>query len=382
MKKNNTVHLPEGSTLSAMRIMDALSAVDEELLERCRRDGVRSASGTKVRRKTLWQNAGAWAAVMCMALLGAGAFGGYQFIDGVRHGAFDSGGAMDGAAQEQYAAEMNEELRMRGDQESTSIYCQGTQGDGGFDGEEAGGLGAAPKDGGQDDSAGADGSQNGMNSSSEAEGEDDLGSGKVPTTEGAQHGEDKTAQERGEEPQEEGVLTDGDMESCKVLTAEKYTLEQAAALEGLGSYVPQKLPAGYSFESAYRNLDVDETNLTISWSRGMDLLMLTVQEVSAASETADIGKPETYDVRLYEVPYAETVPQEYRQIFDDPVFAWEDMSLEIVESRMKTYADAGDTSSPRGAFSVLFSDGVLVRFNGRGTAEQIWELFCSMDAVK
>ena len=45
---------------------------------------------------------------------------------------------------------------------------------------------------------------------------------------------------------------------------------------------------------------------------------------------------------------------------------------------MKSYDDAGDTDTPRGNFSVLYPDGVVVRFNGRGTAQEIWEMFCSM----
>ena len=55
-----------------------------------------------------------------------------------------------------------------------------------------------------------------------------------------------------------------------------------------------------------------------------------------------------------------------------------DFSLEIVESRMKAYEDSGDTATPRGNFKVLYPDGVLVSFNGRGTAQEIWDMFCSM----
>ena len=45
---------------------------------------------------------------------------------------------------------------------------------------------------------------------------------------------------------------------------------------------------------------------------------------------------------------------------------------------MKSYDDQGDTDTPRGNFSVLYEGGVLIRFSGRGTAEEIWEMFCSM----
>ena len=58
--------------------------------------------------------------------------------------------------------------------------------------------------------------------------------------------------------------------------------------------------------------------------------------------------------------------------------AVKDFNLEIVKSRMKSYDDQGDTDTPRGNFSVLYEGGVLIRFSGRGTAEEIWEMFSSM----
>ena len=107
--------------------------------------------------------------------------------------------------------------------------------------------------------------------------------------------------------------------------------------------------------------------------------MLSIVKAESPCATVDVEKPETYDERMYSIPYAESVPEEYRQSVNDPTFAREDLTLEIIKSRMLSYSDSGDTDTPRGNFSVLCSDGVLVRFNGRGTAEEIWEMFCSME---
>ena len=121
--------------------------------------------------------------------------------------------------------------------------------------------------------------------------------------------------------------------------------------------------------------------LTLLWSKGEDDILLSIQETDSTAETGgtvDVEKPETYDARLYELPYGDTVPEEYREAFMDPVFAKDDFSLEIVRSRVISYpGDGGDTDTPGGWFSVLY-DGVLVYFNGRGTPEEIWEMFASM----
>ena len=106
----------------------------------------------------------------------------------------------------------------------------------------------------------------------------------------------------------------------------------------------------------------------------MDYIMLSLRRTEEDVATVDIDKPETYDQRLYEIPFGETVPGEYREVFDDPVFAWEDLDLEIIRSRMLVFEDRGDTAVPRGNFRVLYPDGMLLGFNGRGTAEEIWEM--------
>lgn len=176
-----------------------------------------------------------------------------------------------------------------------------------------------------------------------------------------------------------GNKTDGTIvdEACGLPSAtwENLTEEEARGME-TGQYLPTDLPRGYSFESAawYAENGI----LHAGWKNGMDYIEISISRPEGDMETVDVGLPETYDVHLYEIPYGESVPEEYREVFSNPVFAWEDMSLEIVKCRMASRQDRGDTATPRGNFAVLYSDGVLVRFTGRGSAEQIWEMFCSM----
>lgn len=204
------------------------------------------------------------------------------------------------------------------------------------------------------------------------------------------------------EPQEVGAATDAgaammpDMEEATMDTATDTkevgtpkdsgrVLTEAEAMEiaVLGEYVPVTIPAGYVWESArvYENEDTGEAEeLSLTWLNGMDSinLFISVADASAVRLTDKEAK-ETYDVHLYEIPYGETVPEEYREVFNEPVFAEADFTLDIVEARMKVVSDQGDTDTPRGKFAVLYEDGVLVRFNGDGTAEEIWEMFQSME---
>lgn len=153
------------------------------------------------------------------------------------------------------------------------------------------------------------------------------------------------------------------------------TEQDARSDEVFGDYIPKEIPAGYSFEAAHSSTG----GLSVTWTRGMDSIMIFLFAAKEDNpETVDVEKTETYDVGLYEIPYGDTVPAKYREVFSDPLFAAEDMSLEVVSSRMRSVSDAGDTNTPRGNFSVLFPNGVVLRFNGRGTAEEIWNMLESV----
>lgn len=155
--------------------------------------------------------------------------------------------------------------------------------------------------------------------------------------------------------------------------------EKLRGVEKLGEYIPTVIPGGYAFESGYQTA---EGGIHACWSKGMDSIMFFVSIYEETPETkermAEVSRPETYDVHLYEIPYATTVPEEYRLVFSNPIFEEKDFSAEVVQARMKSVADAGDTETPRGNFEVLYESGVLVRFSGDGSPEQIWEMFESI----
>lgn len=395
----------------ALRIMEALSGVDEELLDRCSssetdtgsrkalsdvpevRDG-RESRRRKIRRP-IWQTAGAWAAAICLVAIGAAGWKGYWMLkedgsEGV------SGGSM---YQAESVYEHNGAGIPGGEPETGADGCVPENAPNGM-GTAAEGAGAAPNSadaGAADEKLAQDkeqqevggkqqgGNQNGLKQSGggfEAVGN---GTGISDGTGSAEGSRQETADGKGAPGGGSGEGSDGYTSEeanaeneCFRLNAKDYTEQEIRGLDVLGAYVPGTLPEGYRFTRAYSNQDLDRENLTVCWSRGMDSIILHLKLTDGTVKTVDVKKPETYDERLYEIPYGETVPGEYRQTFSNPVFALKDFSLESVKSRMLVYEDGGDTATPRGNFGVLYPDGVLASFNGRGTAEEIWDMFSSM----
>lgn len=147
----------------------------------------------------------------------------------------------------------------------------------------------------------------------------------------------------------------------------KLTLSQAQGDPDFGAYVPQHMP-GFNFESAWRIVNQQRDGLRLNYVKGMRYLTLTISRKTTDDEAriVDLSKPETYDLALYPIPRAESLPNELREIVNNPVFKAEDLSLKAVKTRAYTVNDAGDDNTGyRMNFSVLYGD-VVVELNVKG----------------
>lgn len=175
----------------------------------------------------------------------------------------------------------------------------------------------------------------------------------------------------------------GEMEKQKEITQ-----LEAAKLAVVGDYLPDAWPTRGSISQISCNDTAGEESLTIRWSYGdnidnFELSIINMGDTQPVT-VADVSKPESYDERLYKVSHGETVPDEYSQVYADAVFREEEFTKECVAARIIAYMDdTGDTVSFRGRFGVLYrtEDGkfVVVRFNGSGIVDEIWEMMESID---
>lgn len=160
------------------------------------------------------------------------------------------------------------------------------------------------------------------------------------------------------------------------------TLEQARREADFAPYLPTAEPEGYSactgdkdFFARLSYQEGQQNMLFVRWSQGYDNVEVDVQfpegDWSGACETVDISLPESYDTRLYGIPWYESVPEKYRAGFYDVTFRAEDMSLAAVEAREAPR----DTGGVGFHFNVLHPNGVVVSYSCDGmTAQQVWEM--------
>lgn len=145
------------------------------------------------------------------------------------------------------------------------------------------------------------------------------------------------------------------------------TLAEAKAEPDFGRYLPSEIPAGFGDTSIYRFKFQNSNFLTAMWSKGLDDLswVVTPYTEEDALRLTSVDDKKNYDLSLYPIPRADSVPDELREIVDNPIFEAEELTLEAVYCRAYKVDDAGDTDGWRMRFSVKYGD-VIVSISTKG----------------
>ena len=175
-----------------------------------------------------------------------------------------------------------------------------------------------------------------------------------------------------------GLNLDHLLHTCDVpewRDAEFSSLAEARQEADFAPYLPEQAPVDYGeFFGRLTWQEGLESTLFVRWSRGYDGVEVCVYLPAGNYNWAppvDVNVPESYDTRLYTIPWSDSVPEEYVLNFYMPHFRAEDMSLAVVEAR-GTEKDTGGTAY---RFGVVHPDGTVVQYTCDGmTAAEVWEM--------
>ena len=145
------------------------------------------------------------------------------------------------------------------------------------------------------------------------------------------------------------------------------TLSEAQAEPDFGQYMPSELPAGFEMSDIRRFKFQNSNYLSGSWSKGLDNLSWVVEPYTEehAHRLTGVDDKRNYDLSLYPIPRADSVPDELREIVDNPIFEAEELTTEAVYCRAYKINDTGDTDGWRMRFSVKYGD-VIVSVSTKG----------------
>lgn len=149
------------------------------------------------------------------------------------------------------------------------------------------------------------------------------------------------------------------------------TQAEALADPDFGAYFLSSPLSGFAEESIRRYQDQHTNALWGLWARGYDELRWEVRQMTEedSARLVDGSQREQYDLSLYPIPRADSVPEQLRDIVDHPIFQAEDLTLEIVTARATTVSDAGDSDGIRMDFAVRYGE-VIVEVQSKGVDVQ------------
>lgn len=154
---------------------------------------------------------------------------------------------------------------------------------------------------------------------------------------------------------------------------EKLSLTEAQAVPVFGEYFLNNVPEGYREENIRRYKDKWNDYLSGLWSKGYSDISWKVQFYTEedAPRLTEVSETERYDLALYPIPRAESVPVELQGVVDNPIFDIEDLTLDTVWKRAYKVEDESDEW--RMEFSVKYGD-ILVEVRTEGvTPEWLYE---------
>lgn len=149
---------------------------------------------------------------------------------------------------------------------------------------------------------------------------------------------------------------------------------QARESRPFGPYLPAELPDGFWEEEIHLYRAREETTLFAVWTKGegsfdeLDWRVREYRDADAGRVVAVEDRPR-YDLGLYTLPLADSVPEELYQTVDQPIFRWEELTQEAVERRVMSLPGDGKGTTTRINLGVLY-DGILVEVTAKGVTPQ------------
>lgn len=151
-----------------------------------------------------------------------------------------------------------------------------------------------------------------------------------------------------------------------------------------GNLFLKTIPDGFQEESIIRYIHPEQDSLSGLWTKGLDQLSWRVAPLREADESRLVSKNETekYDLSRYPIPRAESVPDELREVVENPIFNIRDLTLDMIKKRAYRVRDAGDTNGERMHFSVLYVDNVVEVSTKGVSPEWIYEQLKELQETK
>lgn len=156
------------------------------------------------------------------------------------------------------------------------------------------------------------------------------------------------------------------------LLDESLSEAQAYADADYGNYLP-KIPKEYVLNDAKRFMNQEDDFLFASWSSGYLDVDIKISKLKEEEKRRLVSAEETvlYDMSLYPIPWADSMPADQYDIIQNPIFKLEDLTLDMLKMRGFIRSEQGESKGGTVCmnFSVLYDD-ILVELRTEGISPE------------
>ena len=164
------------------------------------------------------------------------------------------------------------------------------------------------------------------------------------------------------------------------LQDDRLSIDEARNDASFGAFIPANIPAEWEFDNAIRFMHQDADSLLAFWNADTYIMRWQVSRPTEFDllRVVSTDAPEKFDLSLYPIPWADSVPNELFQYVMNPVFLAEELTLDVVNTRLVLTRGCGDSVSGQMNFSVLSGD-ILICVDVSGMSpEQVYAMIISV----
>lgn len=163
-------------------------------------------------------------------------------------------------------------------------------------------------------------------------------------------------------------------ETQNIVIDETMRLEEAQRSEPFGGYMLSEAPNGFTAETIRRYQDENANYLRGVWTKGEGSFDEIDWQVSFYDEAMEnrvtsVDDTKNYDLSLYPLPFADSVPEELFEIVDCPIFNIDELTLKAVSRRAYFINESNDTAETRMSFGVRYGD-IVVEVTTKGVSPE------------
>lgn len=164
------------------------------------------------------------------------------------------------------------------------------------------------------------------------------------------------------------------------------SLQEIIENKRFSQVIPRKCIEGYNYENGVLTQKDKVESIHLSFTKDYGYVSVNVQEIKNVSNytdrIVDANDTDKYNITEYEIPFAESVPQDLRITMDDPIFDSSQITEDVLKKRVVKIQESGESNKQTMRFGVscgdLLIDYIIAYYGEDSLAKKTYEILMSM----